>query len=198
MKKLSLEAGDKVIIREDLEVNEDYDTVRFASGMANFRGEEVTIAYDNERLRIEEDGEEWFWSIGMIDVEKTLQLQSRLTKSDLKSGHVVETKEGQVFIVMIDEFDMGGDYIFNQYAECHMPLDEYSEDLQMIDRHYDCLDICKVYQPLYNHSIRNIKKEIKGEYDREDFRLVWERQKPKKMTLAEIEEVLGYPVEVVE
>lgn len=198
MKKLGLEVGDKVIIREDLEVNEYYEGVRFASDMGSFRGREVAISYvignRIEDFHIAEDEGEWHWSTAMIDVEKTKQLQSKFTKSDLKNGHVIETRGKNIFIVMIDEFDLGGDYLFNQHSSSHTLLDNYDEDLQMLDRDFYCLDICKVYQPLYMHSIRNIQSTVEGK----GFKLVWERLMPKKMTLAEIEKELGYPVEITE
>ena len=68
--------GDKVRVREDLEVDRDYymesgvcDT--FVEEMAHFRGKVVTICgFRDEEYLVEEDTENWSWTDGMFENEE--------------------------------------------------------------------------------------------------------------------------------
>lgn len=67
--------GDKVRVREDLEVNSSYNHLIFFSGMEEFKGKEVTIHtfdVDESWFFIEEDKGKYFWSLEMIKPEKEI------------------------------------------------------------------------------------------------------------------------------
>ena len=59
---MKYKVGDKVKVRSDLEVDKDYDGVRFVELMEKYKGEMVTIAevLCNNRYNIKEDNKEWF------------------------------------------------------------------------------------------------------------------------------------------
>ena len=109
-----------------------------------------------------------------------------MTKDDLKTGMVVELKNGTKYMVLLDT--PCGDVLIRDAA--WSPFSRYDHNLNQ-DNLYDPLcGIARVYKP-------------NGEYQMErkywgEMELIWERQKPKKMTLAEIEAELGYPVDIVE
>ena len=72
-----------------------------------------------------------------------------------------------------------------------MDLMDYTEDLKDLDD--EEFDIQEIYMPRYYRCV------ITPIYARpEDFELVWRRPVKKQMTLKEIEEALGYGVEIVE
>ena len=117
-------------------------------------------------------------------------------KSDLKSGHVIRTRDEFLYIFMKNEFG-GEDYMLNQKTKGHMELTDYNEDLT-----FSCnneLDIVEVHEPLATYALKcvgdrvfDINKDI--EYY---FKLVYKREDPKEMTLKEIEKQLGHKVKLV-
>ena len=93
-----------------------------------------------------------------------------MTKKDLVGGMICESREGKQYIWLDGKLNLI--YIF------------YSEETGTDLRNEDGIkehDIVKVY--------------AKGGSDRKY--LIWERQEPKSMTLADIERELGYPVKIV-
>ena len=61
--------GDKVVVREDLEVGKEYGRNTVVPEMLKFRGKEVTIKREFKEIEeyfIEEDDEEWFWTDEMF------------------------------------------------------------------------------------------------------------------------------------
>lgn len=93
-----------------------------------------------------------------------------MTKADLVGGMICESREGNQYIWLDGKLNLISIY----YSE------ETGEDLRNedgIEEH----DIVRVY--------------AKGGSDRKY--LIWERQEPKSMTLADIERELGYPVKIV-
>lgn len=99
-----------------------------------------------------------------------------MTKSDLKNRMVVETREGIRYLVVGEMLMRGASFLL---------LSDYDEDL-MHNGDKD-FDIVKVFDYVSNFN------SIKRCND-----VVWQRQEPKKLTLKELEGILGYPVEIVE
>ena len=67
-----------------------------------------------------------------------------MNKKDLKSGYLVETKDGCLFLYV--ETILGNFLMFNH---CITPFDlrEYDNDLIYLDRNHSCLDIQKIIKP---------------------------------------------------
>ena len=110
-----------------------------------------------------------------------------MTLNDLKTGMIVETRDGNSHIVMRDFIDGGdilvgisdNDNIVNSYIE----LSYYEKDLK--HNQLPGLDIMSVYTS-YLHCIDIPKK------------LLWKREEYKEVTMKEIEEKFGCKVKIVE
>ena len=110
-----------------------------------------------------------------------------MKKSDLKTGMRVRFKNGRIYIVIRD-YDTASyghqDVLFvNDFG--FMVGSDYGEDLLYRDDDYS---VSEVYASPSDSYFLDLER--KG-------RLLWERQEPKEMTLADIEAELGYPVKVV-
>lgn len=109
---------------------------------------------------------------------------------ELKNGMIVELRDNELLIVTTsyyfeDTFLMGK----TSWDE----VGNYDKNLKnVIDTE---LDIIAVYKPAdgYEHCTVNTFLDNSKKY----LDLVWKREAPKKMTLSEISEVLGYEVEIV-
>lgn len=105
------------------------------------------------------------------------------TKADLKPGMVVEYRNGEKALYINGIF-----MEFNTW----MNVTDFKEDLTYL--HTKCdhyLDICKVY----NSKAFTFKNLL----DSDNMELIWERKdEAKEMTVAEIEEKLGYKVKIVD
>lgn len=110
-------------------------------------------------------------------------MQKKFTKSDLKSGMVVEYRDGGRRLV-IDECLVGKD--------SHYELSAYNENLK---NEYPRLTIMKVFKICRRAILGNI-------LDDDNLELIWERKEPKKMTVEEmrqkLEELTGEEIEVTE
>lgn len=99
------------------------------------------------------------------------------TKKDLKNGMVVETRAGNRYCVCGDKFIGFTGWIaptgLNNFLECESSS--------------DCT-IDKVYNEIYH---------LEDMRDEKSLKLLWEREVPKEMTVAEIEKELGYPIKIV-
>ena len=111
-----------------------------------------------------------------------------MTKADLKSGMIVEFRNGKQDMVMLNPDCKGREFIgLNESGGGYMPLCEYDEDLTKINGN-TAWDIVKVY---------SVGEKISSIFSNEEYalrykKLIWERkEKPVEMTIAEIEEKLG-------
>lgn len=104
-----------------------------------------------------------------------------MKKSDLKSGMVVETREGNRYLVIKD-----GDllYFMNSNESTYLE-DIYGDDL--LSTQSDNFDIMKICDKTLTF------KDVKYTTN-----LLWEREKPRKMTIEQLERIFGFPVEIVE
>ena len=208
--------GDKIAIRKDLEVDEVYGGLFFEDGMADYMGKVLTIIQvDSMGDYLVQENEDCYFNDEMIDHEKTKSAQRAdelyqrildnlsLTKDDLlfrksnlKSGHLIRTRDEFLYIFMKNEFG-GEDYMLNQKTKGHMELTDYNEDLTF-SRNSE-LDIIEVYEPLDTYALKLVAEralDTSNEIEDKYFKLVYKREEPKEMTLKEIEKQLGYKIKL--
>lgn len=152
--------------------------------MDEWLGKIMTIESVNLcHYRMKEDTGIWVWFEEMIEGEAT-----EMKKSDLIAGkHVVEIRNGDKYLI----FDSKeGKFMYGIHHRL-MDLEGYDEDLtrNSADKKYDITKVYELKCPASQYSI----KERCEEY----LTLVWERTEPKEMTMAELEEKLGYKVKIV-
>lgn len=108
----------------------------------------------------------------------------KFTKDDLKDGMVVEYADGRRRLVT-GELLLGND----GYSK----LEEYSDNLEYIP--YPCyfdseeLRIDKIYSAYMN--------TLPKYFNDKNLNLIWEREDPKVMTIEDIEEAIGYKIEII-
>lgn len=108
------------------------------------------------------------------------------TKQDLKTGMVVELRNGKCAMVLLGTEN--GDIIS---GTTWFPIDGFGEKLT---RGVD-YDVIKIYQPTSNRDFL-----YDGKIHIDEANLIWERKEepqPKEMTVEEIEKELGYSIKVV-
>ena len=105
------------------------------------------------------------------------------TKSDLKHGMWVKYRNGEIRFVT---YAYGTDELIFTSANSHHSPEFYHDDLIDIDGDTD-LDIVEVFKPELRRRPINPDNLIS----------IWRREEPRKMTVAEVEAALGYPVEIV-
>lgn len=112
-------------------------------------------------------------------------------KSMLRSGDVVETKQGRHYVVMLNSID--GEDIVVQLSDGlgWNKLSYYNDNLTCSYEEQNYFDIVKVYRPSHK------TKQFGRKFSPEKFSLIYERKEKKKMTVAEISQILGYDIEVV-
>ena len=118
-----------------------------------------------------------------------------MTKSELKTGMVVTTKEGHKYRVYrniatdyTNLSDKNNDVLVSSLADW-LRLENYNDNLT--HKLYKEYDIMKV--ELVNHPYDFIK-------DLDNVKItktLWERQEVKELTVAEISKLLGYEVKIV-
>lgn len=123
----------------------------------------------------------YYNSEGYEILEWSDYMQKEFTKADLKSGMVVEYRDGDRRLV-IDKYLIGK----NAYYE----LSAYNENLE---EGYPRLTIMKVFKIRQRAILERI-------LDDDNLELIWERKEPKKMTVEEmrqkLEELTGEEIEV--
>ena len=118
------------------------------------------------------------------------EMRKEFTKEDLEDGMVVKLRNGKHLLVvkrgkkikMLTE---------TQYCSGEDVTDDLREKNINISEKRGELDIVKVFAPAPLEKVANVLKliEMKGE-------MLWERR--EKMTLEEIEQELGYKIEIIE
>ena len=114
-----------------------------------------------------------------------------MTIKDLKTFDVVEFKNGDVSIVVRDRADKE-DYFVDIVSCCGMTrwdeLSHYNEDLTHYkDTKLDAVRVRRSCDATHIPTAKNYKK----------MPVIWEGNKVKEMTVAEISKALGYDVKVV-
>ena len=121
-----------------------------------------------------------------------------MKKSDLKTGMIVETREGNEYIVFINTCKTESNPDINNVLVGQnnkwLNLYNYNENMEHINGEFEgVFDIVKVYIPYHPFTFTNIT------YQKEDRRLIWERDKKiKEVTLKELEEYFGYRIKIVD
>lgn len=170
--------GDKVRVIPDLkECDPRFGVIGVEEEMEAFRGKKVTIAkiYDLGGYLIHEDGEEYVWAEDMFS-EIT-----EFTLDDLETRMVVETRDKERYLI----FREGkGIHLMNARGiSCLYEPERYGPDMMHFSHEKD---IVKVFGKIsYFEEAKNTGQ------------VLWERKEPKKMTLKEIIEKLGYDVEII-
>ena len=112
-----------------------------------------------------------------------------MEKSDLKTGMIAETRNGEKYLVMLEP-DCEGKELIN-FGSGFMPLSRYADSL-MINTGDEGFDIMKVY------SVGGSIHRLLRDKERMNFKLIWEREEgTKEMTVKEIERELGYKIKIV-
>lgn len=110
-----------------------------------------------------------------------------MTLDDLKTGMIVETRNGDSYIVMRDFIDdgdvLGGLSDSDNITNTWTSLDNYNKDMK--HNLLPEIDIMSVYAS-YSYNIDKPKK------------LLWKREEYKEITMREIEEMFGCKVKIVE
>ena len=113
-----------------------------------------------------------------------------MKKSELKIGMVIKVRNGGVYVVMRD----ANDKLIAVNNDGWLNLETYhTENLDYYNRYDNEWDIMEVYSlpsleyQLCFNNIFNLTKRT----------LIYTRPTPKKLTIAEIENLLGYPIQIV-
>lgn len=120
--------------------------------------------------------------------------KKEMKKSDLRTGHIVTTRNGSEYVVYqgveIRGTIEGKVLVGKKENKSWEPLDNYKEDLTHC--FISDFDIVKVEEAYSVFVLQDI------DYMRDNRKTIWKREKePKEMTVAEIENLLGYPVKIV-
>lgn len=111
-----------------------------------------------------------------------------MTKKDLRTGHIVTLRSGNKYMVMLQaQTDTSNhDVLVNNKG--FIFLNSFTEHLN--DKRGKAFDIMKV-------ECVNGFVDLRMNIPDEQCETVWEREEPKQMTVAEIEAILGYKVEII-
>lgn len=118
-----------------------------------------------------------------------------MTKSELKTGMIVTRRDGKKMTVYRNcacsfAGEIHNDVLVDASDKTWHTLDYYTEDL-INDKGYHEFDIVKV--ELVNHPYDFNKYP----FDAKINKTLWERSDAQKLTVADIEKILGYKVEIV-
>ena len=117
---------------------------------------------------------------------------NKFNLDDLKTGHVVKFRNGEYGLVMCDlccTYACDGIGVPNNGF---VPFYLYDLDMKHKWEDRSHRDIMEVYNPSHFPNIDNLQSDCSKKT------LVWKRESPKKMTLEQISEALGYEVEIVD
>jgi hypothetical protein len=109
-----------------------------------------------------------------------------MRKSELKTGMIAETRNGEINLVMLDVLQSNESYpndvLINLSTGCYLDLEDYTDDLTRYSSDYD---IVRVYKVLYvGDIIRSIgnKKNLRASYHT----LLFDRDKQKEDRIIEL------------
>ncbi|WP_394911949.1 hypothetical protein [uncultured Robinsoniella sp.] len=186
---MKYKVGDKVRVLSDL-VKDDprFRDVGVEEEMEAFRGKKVTIShlYKTGEYLISEDGEEYLWAEDMFSEITEFELD------DLETRMVVETRDKCRYLVLRGRY-----LVLRDKEKIHF----------MNANGNTCIRNSQGFGPLYDENMKNGNpdKDILKVFPKvdtfEEVKTVndpiWERKEPKKMTLTEICNELGYDIEII-
>ena len=114
-------------------------------------------------------------------------------KSDLKTGMLVRFRRGTIGVVMLKCYEYSDKIIeVNATSDAYaLSLGSYEEDLSYSISMENQFDIMEVRKPMLYPDLSHVDKEFKRS------EVIWKREEPKELTVAELEKLLGYKVKVV-
>ena len=120
------------------------------------------------------------WKLNQIVVE-----YKEDNKMELKEGMIIECRNGNRYLLRrVDDVLIGSN--FDEWIKA-----TYDENLCENYFHDKTFDVMKIYM--------SKSTQLKNLFDNKYLTCIWKRKKePKKMTLAQISEELGYEVEVID
>ena len=107
------------------------------------------------------------------------------TKDDLEDGMVVEYANGERRLVL-EKYLLGND-------GCNL-LEKYSENLDYISCPYSSVSEELRIDKVYSAHMNTLSKY----FNDENLNLIWKREDPKKMTIEDIEDAIGYKLYIIE
>lgn len=127
-----------------------------------------------------------YWYLSGSDLKLEKEGEDIMKKSDLKNGAIVELRNGDKYILLLNTYygDEKKDYFVSLEDGCYLNFNDYDENLESKygEKEFDIMKICQedyVGENFKNHVINDIDK------------WTWERKKEVVMTISEIEEKLG-------
>lgn len=177
--------GQKVRVKENLNIGKIYDGYAFSYQMERYEGKIYKISDTNV---------DHYWLGGCEDPDSGYHYKftdemlepADFTKDNLENGMVVEYWNGMRALVHNHRFITDNSY---------MDFDDYTSDLMIVgdcDGRWD-FDIVAVYETTNVRCIKDLLSITKLKY-------LWKRAKepePTEMTLDEIEKQLGYKIKIV-
>lgn len=108
-----------------------------------------------------------------------------MKKSDLKSGAIVETREGNKYILLLNTkfYDDEKPILVNLEDGCYLYYLDYNEDLTRGNKLLDIMKVCQ-HEYVGDNIRRHILKQNENDW-------TWIREEETVMTISEIEEKLG-------
>ena len=183
--------GDKVRVKTNLKVGGLYGNAIFTKDMENLAGELVAITsvdYGKDRYNIEDNA----YGIQFCTEEMLEGNAFGSLKSMLKPCMLVKLRNNKLYYVGMTK---RGKLVFAdpKNTTFYYELDSYSDDLVYNDGFYgfEKHDVMAIYG-LSKYNYGTIDVSIDGR------ELLWQREAPKKMTVRDIQNILGYVVEIVE
>ena len=122
--------------------------------------------------------------------------QRDFNKSELKTGMFVELRNGGIYMIAMDLYGLHPERNMIKTDGGFMSLSDYTDDLKYKKYSWDeQWDIIRVYS-MMSSKLGNIFVK----FSEKDLNLLWDEEwrTPKELTIGEIEDILGYPVNIVD
>lgn len=178
--------GDKVRVKENLQVGQVYGNQEFVCYMEKYKGlvTQIKGVTTSNCYHLECDIKEWLWTDEMLEPVK-------FTKQHLQTGDVVELRCGYLYVFVNEEFG------FVALTEDKIGTTDNLVSYQIINedfKHYDCveeLDVVKVHRLKSGNLIcfDFAKHELKRRFD-----VIWQEEKPKQYYTLEEASAFGKPI----
>lgn len=146
------------------------------------------IDSDGDYIIYDDDGDIYYVNPVDIGKDKEWEKVSSFDKLDLLNGDVIVARNGYKYI-FFKNYAGKGDALVNT-REGWMDLESYEDDLRNIS--LDSFDIMEVYRPQFRSAFYPARDSF------EDYECVFKREERKKLTVEEIERLLGYKVVIVD
>lgn len=119
-----------------------------------------------------------------------------MTLKDLKTGDIIETREGQRAIVIdaILFFPDGAEDICHYNNEMFV---RYSKTGNFKNSAGDIEKVYRMIDGLWNYAACDFYTWFVKDTPLPQAALIWERNPVKKVTVAELEKILGYKIEII-